>query len=244
MKFQWISFSIIFIVLVSCQPEKQWDCIKSTGKMVSEIRELKPFNKLEVHNKIDIEIFLKNQYQVEIEAGKNLISKITTEVKDSSLIIKNLNRCNFMRDPSQKIKMKIYIPTLLSIHHLGYGDIFLRDTLDTDSIAFSNEGNGDIHLLTRSKIIYGSSYASGDAHLEGSTHHLYYHFNGSNFLHAKNLYVKEYAYISSYSIGDAYVYTNNWLDGELRGTGNLYYKGNPEIFIQKITKGGKIIPIN
>ncbi len=244
MKIHWIYFLSIFFTFVNCQPDKQWDCTKSNGKIISETRELKPFKKLEVHDRIEIEIFLKNQFQVEIEAGKNLISKIITEVKDSCLIIKNLNRCNFMRDPSKKIKMKIYMPFLLSIHHVGYGDIFLRDTLETDSIAFSNEGNGDIHLLTRSKIVYGASYASGDIYLEGTTNHLYFHFNGSNFLYAKDLFVKEYAYISSFSIGDAYVYTNSWLDGELRGTGNLYYKGNPEIFIQKITKGGKIIPIN
>lgn len=230
--------------LIGCQSEKQWDCIKSTGKIIHEIRELPPFKKLKVYNKIEIEVFFKNEYLVEIEAGKNLMSKIQTEVKDSFLIIKNLNRCNFMRDPSNKIRVKIYMPNLLSIHHYGYGDIFLRDTLQTDSVAVFNDGNGDIHLLTHSKIVYGASYAAGDLYLYGSTSHFYYHFNGGNFLFAKDFYIQSYAYISSYSIGHAYVFTNGWLDGELRSYGNIYYKGNPEILIQKITKGGKVLPLN
>lgn len=241
-----VRFSVLLLLLfgMSCQPEKRWDCIKSTGKMTTEIRKLLPFKKLEVHDKVEIEIFLDNRYEVKIEAGKNLLPKIQTEVKDSCLIIHNLNKCNFMRDPAHKIQLKIYMPTLLSIQNFGYGNIQLKDTLITDSVAIFNEANGDIHLLTNAKIVFGASYASGDTYLEGSANHLYYHFNGNNFLYAKNLYVKEYIYVSNYSIGDAYVYTNSWLDGELRGTGNLYYKGNPEIFITKITKGGKIIQID
>lgn len=234
---------IVFFIL-SCEPEKRWDCVKSTGKIITEDRILSPFKKLEIHDKIQTEIYLANEYSVKIEAGKNLMPKILTEVKDSCLIIKNLNRCNFMRDPSYKIKMKIFMPTLLSIHHYGYGDVYLMDTLQVDSVAFFNEGNGDIHLLINSKIVYGASYAAGDIYLKGSTHHFYYHFNGGNYLFAQDLWAKEYIYISSYSIGDAFVFTNSWLDGELRGTGNLYYKGNPEIFIKKITKGAKIIPIH
>jgi hypothetical protein len=242
-KLENLTIFFILFFFFGCKPEKRWDCIKSTGKITSETRYPMPFKKIEVHDKIEVEIFLDSVYKVEIQAGKNLLPKIITDVQDSNLVIKNLNRCNFMRDTEKKIRVKIFMPFLLSIYQYGYGNIYLRDELFTDSIAVFNEGNGDIHLKTQTKILYAASYASGDMYFSGTATHLYYHFNGGNFLHAKDLWVKEYAYISHFSIGDAYVYCTGWLDGELRGTGNIYYKGNPEILNFKITKGGKLIAI-
>lgn len=240
----YLKSTILFMLLTTCQPEKRWDCIQSTGKIVQENRILTPFDKIEVHDKIEIEIFLRNTYSVEIQAGKNLLNDIQTEVKDSTLIIRNLNRCNFMRDPSKKIHIKIFMPYLLSLQHYGYANIFLRDTLETDSVAVFNEGNGDIHMHIRTKILYGASYASGDMYFEGTATHFYYHMNGSNFLYSQNLAVKDYIYISHFSIGDAYVYPLGWLEGELRNTGNLYYKGNPVILGFKNTKGARLIQMN
>ncbi len=234
---------IIIGLILSCSSDNQWDCIKSTGQITTEFRYTKPFYKIEVHNKTEVEIYIDSINKIEITAGKNLIPKIETEQKDSLLIIKNMNRCNFMRDPHHKIIVKVYLPKLVSIHQHGYGNILLKDTITTDSISVFNEGNGDIHLLTRTKVILGASYAAGDIYLDGSTDFFYYHFNGSNFLFAKNLHIKEYAYISNYSIGDGYIYSTKWIEGELRSSGNLYYKGNPQILGFKITKNGKLIPI-
>jgi len=68
------------------------------------------FRDIELNDKIDVYVKQGPNFEVKVEAGKNMHIGITTEVKDSVLIINNVNTFNFVRSPKRKVKVFITSP--------------------------------------------------------------------------------------------------------------------------------------
>ena len=73
------------------------DCFKSTGKIVDEYRAVQQFNEIQVMNNINLFITYDTIQEIRVEAGKNLVNLIKTDVNNNRLIIKNNNKCNWIR---------------------------------------------------------------------------------------------------------------------------------------------------
>lgn len=239
--FPLVLLNCLLLLNISCK--KTPDCFKSTGNITTELRSpALQFNKIQLYDRIDLFISIDTFYQIEIKAGKNLLPKITTDIKDQTLIIRNENTCNLVRDTEKRIQVYVTLPSLVDIDHLGYGDIVCDDTLTVDSLNVHNDGNGDIHLNLNTRIFYGDSYAVGDLYLQGKTEYFYFHTNGTNYLRAKDLTVTNYAYLSHYGIADAYIRISGGFEGEIKSSGNIHYYGVPFLPPNFIIQGkGRLI---
>jgi hypothetical protein len=101
-----IKYSIMTISLfsLSCNKENRCDCFKSTGDITSESRNISDFKKIILEDNINLYITPDTIYSLTIEAGAHLLKSIKTEVTDSCLILKNENKCNWVRNYKDKIK--------------------------------------------------------------------------------------------------------------------------------------------
>ena len=91
--FQIKLFSILFCIvfLYSCNKENACDCIKRTGKIETQKRWVKNFDKIYVETDVNVFITQDSIFDVEVEAGKNIGWLIATDVVDGTLNIKNKN---------------------------------------------------------------------------------------------------------------------------------------------------------
>ncbi len=110
LKYLFFTFSLLFI---SCDKEEAWDCIKSTGEITTETRILENFNKIVLYDNINLWMIQDSTAYIEITAGKNLIPKISIEIENGILIIKNENKYNWLR--SYKYSIDVYLHYLLNI---------------------------------------------------------------------------------------------------------------------------------
>ena len=76
----------------------------STGKTITEVRQPGNFNEIELDNNINLYITQGNYNQITIEAGENLMKRITTNVSNNCLYIKNQNTCNWVRELQERDK--------------------------------------------------------------------------------------------------------------------------------------------
>lgn len=230
---------ILFIVFTffSCKKENAFDCIKPTGKIISETRDVANFHTILIEDKIDV--YLKqDNFNIIVKAGKNIIHNVVTEIKNETLYISNKNKCNFIRDPQKKIEVYIQLPQLKYLKHTGSGNIYTTNTFIQDTIIIRMETPGDVYFQTQSKYFGGSTHGNGDLYVSGQTDFFYYNFNGTNFIYADNLKINQYAYLESHSVGNAYVNIDNiGMDAVLFSNGNIYYTGNPQYL--KYTSKGK-----
>ena len=89
---------LIYMLLnEGCKKAGVCDCFKGTGEISTEERQLPTFTSVYVEDNVNL-IFVEDTVQkVIVEAGKNLLKNIKTEMIGDQLQIRNINKCNFVR---------------------------------------------------------------------------------------------------------------------------------------------------
>jgi len=235
----WTTFVVVFFL--SCKKENAFDCVKTSGKTITEERECLNFHTVVIEDKLDVYLKQDNFY-VSVTAGKNLMKNIHTEVKNETLYVSNKNKCNFIRDPKKKIQIEIHLPKLKFLKHKGSGNVYSLNTFVQDTMLLRIESPGDVRLQVQTHYFGGSSHGNGDLYVSGNTDYFYYNYNGTNYIYASSLNIHTYTYLESHSVGNAYIQLNNiGLDAKLFTDGNIYYTGNP-MYVNYVSKGkGKVM---
>jgi hypothetical protein len=226
-----VAYLFIILFFNSCKKENEFDCVKTTGKDISEMRDVGSFDEILLNYQIDLNISKGSEYKVEVIAGKNIIKNITTRVKDGVLSIDNINRCNFVRGYKRTITVNITLPYIKLVKNIGVGTLTFDENFNQDTLVVRAESSGDIVVNGTYNEVRSSSHGNGDVYLNGTCNSLYVYTNGTNYLRANNLLVKDYIFIETLSLGDCYVNASacNKFDYNIWKSGNIYYKGNPAV---------------
>ncbi|MBN8693330.1 MAG: DUF2807 domain-containing protein [Bacteroidetes bacterium] len=227
-------FALTVVLVNSCKKENAGDCFKSSGKAQISDRALSAFYKIRVEDRIDVFITQSPVYSVKVEAGKNLLSNIKTEVKDSTLYISNINKCNFIRHPKNSIvKVFVTLPYLKRLRNGGVGVVTFENQFTQDSMYVSIANSGDIHLDINLKYLHTSTHGNGDIYAKGFVDYGNHYTNGTNYLRFQDLIIKNRIDLNSYTIGHCYINaptnpTGGLMKLEIWEAGNIYYKGEPD----------------
>ncbi len=217
-------------------------CWSSNGSETMESRSLADFSRIEIHDKVEVEIYPNSgESRAEVIGGKHLIQGCKTEVKDGLLLIENNNRCNWLRDYGKKMTIRIYLSELKEISFYGGADIKFKDTLTTDIFTFLGwESSGDVDLLLNSKEAYIKlNTGTTDVQLHGRSDFLYYYSLTQGFIYGKTFSCQS-AQVVQRGYGDMYVNPKLELTGEIKKSGNLYYPGNIATSLN-ITGSGRLL---
>lgn len=235
-------FSFIIILTLfffSCKKENMCDCIKSTGTRTTEYHSVSNFNGIIVYDRMDVYLTQGNNYEVRVEAGKNLQSLIKTELDGETLKVFNKNRCNWVRDYNEKINVFITAPLFNYIENKGVGDIQSLSVITQSIIGVQVKNTGDVTLQVNTKGVGGGAHGNGNLYLSGTTDQLFYNYVGTNSLNASDLKVNNYIYLYCNTIGKTYINApeNGLMDIFINQSGNIYYTGNPNtIHLTKIVR--------
>lgn len=228
-------------LLFSCKKENALDCFKSNGDDITEIRQTGPFHTIKVSNKIDIEIFPGSDYRVEVVCGKHIIKNIVTKVTSGELNIENNNTCNFVRGYKKTVRVIITVPHIKLVFNDGVGTVRFADAFIQDTLVVKAGNSGDIYVNGSFNEVRTSSHGNGDMYLNGTANSLFVYSNGTNFLNARDLKVKNYIFIETLSIGDCFIDASavSKFEYNIWRSGNIYYTGQPGEINDFSSHGGK-----
>lgn len=238
--------SIIKLILAAfvflnwgCKKENMCDCVKSTGSIVTQKREVSGFTCVHAEDKIDVYMYQGPVYDVQVEAGEHLQGLIKTELDGETLKVVNHNRCNWVRGYKHVIRVYVTAPYYKYIDHWGVGTMQTPYPISQDTIACKTHSSGDIRLNLNCKAVICSTHGNGDIYLEGVVNELQNDYSGTNSLYAKDLKVNNYIFLHSNSLGSAYINApdNGLMDIKLEASGSVYYSGNPNTI--HLTRSGK-----
>jgi hypothetical protein len=239
------TYLLFLTAFLSCKKENEFDCFKSTGTDITEVRYPGAFKYIEVYDKIDVTIVKGAEYKVEVTAGKHIIGNISTKITGDVLQLENNNKCNFVRGYKREIKIKITTPYVIKVTNDGVGDITFAESFQQDTLFIRAENSGDTYVNGTFGQVQTSSHGNGDIYFTGSAKSLLIYTNGTNYIRADNFVVSDYIFISTYSIGDAYLNVEGLglLDYYIWDAGNIYYKGNAKAIrnLSEIEAKGKAI---
>ena len=226
---------------VSCNKENAWDMIKTRGAAKMEVRELPHFHRLHIANGINVILRHGESNSATLEGWANLLPKVRLTVDTAGMLsIRDENGCNMMRDVSNKTT--VYLTFQEEISFIGfYGDgVLVSDgKIECNSLLILSENaSGSINLtLEAGSLSIGTNTRNtADMTFTGTCHSIDITNWGIAPIDMRN-FQSQFAYITHRGIADLYIFVEQQLNTVLYGIGNIYYKGDPALTVERTGKG-------
>jgi hypothetical protein len=190
--------------------------IKGSGKVMTETRQVKGFDKIELHGTGKLLIEQGDTDSLTITTDDNLLKHISTEVWGSTLTIRTKDLVSL--DPSDGVTYKVVVKKLTALHLSGGTEVDAK-RIKADSFSISVSGAASIRIsgeATRQEIVI-----SGAGEYDGSD------FKSRN------------ASITVSGAGEAVVAASDNLEVNISGAGDVKYIGDPKVD-QQVSGAGSI----
>jgi hypothetical protein len=237
-------FPLVALLLTRCSRD-EGICVGSTGPIITQDRSTLPYHYVEVYDNINLILTQDTSFTgIKVEAGKNLIDGITTEVTGGRLVLKNRNSCSWLRSFGIPVNVYLTFSHLDTLIFRAAGNITCTNDWTNDSIYFNIiEGAGQIDLkLNVFKSFLYYTYGTATVNVSGFSQVTFISSQGYGPIQAGNLYSK-FTYLYTFSPNDVFVNVNVQFAVEIRNIGNVYYSGDAELISVKISGGGKLIKL-
>lgn len=228
--------------LTTCGPGHGTDCLKSTGSIITQRREVAAgLVTVTAYDNVDLRLVQDTQTYAEVRAGENLIDDIEFTRKGNSLEIANTSKCNWARSYDSPREVTLHLPRITNVFMRGQGNGSTVGEFVQDTMFFHLIGAGDYDLTVRARQLYLDQYELGDITVRGSTIETNFTLGGSGRLFAQGLTARRcYFNMTRDSDGDAHVRALDIVGGTVAGNGTLYYGGPPAATDIRVTgRGGK-----
>ncbi len=214
------------------------DCLKGTGKIISEDRHPGIFKAITLDDDINLLLIQDSVQEVSIEAGENLLPEINSYMSNQMLYLQNKNTCNYLRSYQKEITAKIHIKTLETLVHVGSAKIGSLTTLNFDKFLIWLDGaRGEIHLTLNVKnLTIDHLSGNGVTYLTGETKNCIIKSTSQGLLDLRDLKINNLDMVAD-SYNDAYVWVTDTLTLEVCNLGIVYLRGNP--FIKSYVRTGQ-----
>lgn len=225
-------FLFTTLLVVSCSK----DDIYGSGNIITEERNHRNFDGVEVQGSLEVHLVQSNQYRVRIESYENLMPFVETFVSNNVL---NIQMSNGYGGGVRETVVWVYAPDVYEIKLSGSGLIVTDNRHNFgDYLEVGLTGSGDIDIRGTARTADIVLNGSGIIQLEGSGNNLSLYSSGSGDIRAFDYAVDE-ADVKLYGSGDALIDVWRFIDAEINGSGDIVYEGNPRI--QALRTGSGVI---
>jgi hypothetical protein len=227
-----LTFAIIIVaslVLSACEMIPFLNVIQGTGNLISETRQVRDFNAIQLDGAGRLIITQGTTESLEIQAEDNIITELTSEVQDNKLIL------GFQESPLRKqiiptetITYTLTVINLTEVSINGAADLDI-DTLKTSSLELVINGAGQINIgqLTADNLAVKLS-GTGTIAVSGQVPAQSIIIEGAGNYQAGDL-ETNVTDIEISGLGNGTVWATTTLDVTISGGGSLAYYGNPEV---------------
>lgn len=212
-------FAMASGTLTSCM-----NCISGKGEVKTHTVPLEVFTGIRLDGDADVFLVSDSSAVITIEAQENIADNIEMKVRDGILRI-GYRDCIKMHEP-----VKIYIPVKIidELQVNGSGNIETKGQVSANTLALKINGSGNMKLNLSAETIFSEVNGSGNIFLAGSAKRHKSLINGSGNLEAADLPTEE-TEITVNGSGSCKVFAIGKLKVLVRGSGDVVYKGSPDV---------------
>ena len=250
---------IAFLILsafYSCDKVK----FEGEGDIVTKTLNMNQIDRFSSNGSFDVFVEQGAEQSVVAEGESNIIDRLLTTVDggrwdiklkpgnytEFSLTIKitTPNIEEMIIDGSGDVFIDQYSVSKLRLRSRGSGDFLVSKPMTiTNLLDLDVEGSGDISIVSLDcQNLEMDVEGSGDIMVSGNTQDGVYYVDGSGDIYAFDMMTKT-ARATNKGSGDIELIVRNQLDVSITASGNVMYKGTPNI-TEKVTGSGKLINKN
>lgn len=237
-------YIIIFAGLIfSCRKAK--DCFSTSGDYIQVEDDLNDFDTLCINDVFEVHLIQDTINKISIEGYESFVNATSFTIKERTLFIENNHKCKFSRPKKNSIKLSIHVKKISKIKlnepSKLISDNVLRHDNEIGLIVNSKFNEADLHLDCKTFYFWNTHLNGGKINLHGEVETLKLWHSSLCSVDAGNL-SAENVLVDTDSNADNYIKVKNKLDCTVRGRGNVYYYGKPNILIvNDSTSSGKLI---
>jgi hypothetical protein len=261
MKMKQVNYSLLFVFstamflsLIAFKNDKN-PCIKGEGTAVTENREISGVSSISLQSSANLNITQGESYTCSISGQRNILDNLKFKHDGNKLTIFE-EECV---DGHAEVIINITLPVLNMVRLEGSGNIQVAGAFDIPSFEAGLSGSGNINikdalvatnLVTKisgsGNINMNGSFkkaetgisGSGNISISGKCAGNNIHITGSGKLHAFD-FSTQTTNVHTSGSGNLEINASHALDINILGSGNIWYKGDPEI-TKKITGSGRV----
>ncbi|HBC03133.1 MAG: DUF2807 domain-containing protein [Aequorivita sp.] len=146
-------FVCLVFLLFSCDSENGWDCVQAAGSKVSKEYLVSDFSKIRIED--DVTLYLKqgDSTKIILETGENLLSDISVSVEGETLVVKDHNNCNLVRDYGIT-KIFVTAPNITEIRNSSAYDVIGEGTLNFPQLTLVSNTTAGPETIRKSGDFY------------------------------------------------------------------------------------------
>jgi hypothetical protein len=214
----------LIILLIASTSFISCASVSGDGNVRDEKRDLSEIHAVKTSGSIDVEIKSGNDYSLVVENDENLIRYVITDIDNGTLNIHYKHGYSVMNDHA---KVVVTAPSLDKLVTSGSGDIISDGVIkNVNEIQITTSGSGDINVNVDAPSVKVTGSGSGDVSLSGRTKDFNCKISGSGDVKCQNL-KSENAVVHLSGSSDVHVFASVSLKVTVRGSGDVYYAGNP-----------------
>lgn len=143
---------LVFLIL-SCDSDTSWDCVQAAGDSISKEYVLSEFSKIRIED--DVILFLKQgeTQEIKLETGENLLGDISVTIEGETLIVKNKNSCNLVRDYGIT-KVFVTTPNITEIRNSSAYDVIGEGVLNFSELTLISNSSAGPETIRKSGDFY------------------------------------------------------------------------------------------
>lgn len=213
-------------------------CKRGNGDVVLQQIYIPDFHSIDLGTSGNVYIRQGDIQQVEVEIDENLVDEIRRTVRNGKWDIE-FDRCI---KKLSRFDIYITVPDIRALKISGSGDMIGENDFFGDDLELTISGSGNMDISFTGYSIDTRISGSGNIRLEGKADRIDHEVPGSGNLSAFNL-PTGIVKINTSGSGDSEVTVSDRLIARISGSGDIYFKGDPETDIV-ISGSGDVVRID
>jgi hypothetical protein len=214
-------------------------CVEGSGNVISETRTVESFHSVEFNGMGNVYVAQDGTSSIKVEAEDNIIPILKTYVRDGVLVINMDKACAKNTKP---VNVYVSMNEVKKLALSGSGSITGKSEIASDDLEVIVSGSGKIDMPVKTKSLKSEISGSGESTFTGTAASHNAIISGSGKLNAYDL-KTEKTEIQITGSGKSEITALDGLTVRISGSGDVYYKGNPEKIKQEITGSGKVTKV-
>lgn len=230
--FSLLLFGVFTLGFASCKKE-----LTGSGTVITQVRPVTDFTSIVSNGDFQVTFKKANTCTVEVTGDDNVVEQVLTRVAGTRLVVEY--KSEIKTHHHNPVSVSISMPDLENVELNGSGKISSDVLWLMPTCKATINGSGSVSLRINSDVLKASVSGSGKMVLAGESLTSAFLLSGSGSLQAFDLKSGK-ATVTKEGSGRLETFVTTTLAVSLKGSGNVYYKGNPGV-TSTIEGSGKVI---
>jgi hypothetical protein len=234
--FMKLILALLFALFFSACQFNSGKTVTVSGTSKIENRNLSGFTGISVQRALEVVVEQSDKFEVIVEADDNILSHITTDIRDGILVIEtDIN--NF--DNVNKKKIRVKMPNVASLESSSASSIKSKNTLITQDLNIDSSSGSTIEISVEAENLTCDSSSGSTIELKGKALNLNADSSSGSTINAENLLVNDVT-ANSGSSGSVSVHPIVSLNAEASSGSHILYNIVPKKLVQSSSSGGSV----